>query len=106
MLQARRERQNRISSLMGDYLLRGYRMLGDTCADCGVRTDSECGSRDGAGLQSPSRRQWGHTSHPPSEEGSSPQRLWSPALFHVLVVWDPRPGLMVPTWAAHPLLCR
>lgn len=48
MLQARRERQNRISSLMGDYLLRGYRMLGDTCADCGVRTDSECESRDGA----------------------------------------------------------
>lgn len=37
VLQARRERQDRISRLMGDYLLRGYRMLGDTCADCGVR---------------------------------------------------------------------
>lgn len=36
MLQARRERQDRISRLMGDYLLRGYRMLGDTCADCGT----------------------------------------------------------------------
>jgi hypothetical protein len=37
VLQARRERQDRISRLMGDYLLRGYRMLGETCADCGVR---------------------------------------------------------------------
>ncbi|XP_036115373.1 protein ZNRD2 isoform X1 [Molossus molossus] len=36
VLQARRERQNRISALMGDYLLRGYRMLGETCADCGT----------------------------------------------------------------------
>lgn len=36
MLQARRERQDRISRLMGDYLLRGYRMLGETCADCGT----------------------------------------------------------------------
>ncbi|XP_055466587.1 protein ZNRD2 [Psammomys obesus] len=36
VLQARRERQDRISRLMGDYLLRGYRMLGDTCADCGT----------------------------------------------------------------------
>uniref|UniRef100_E0CYU9 Zinc ribbon domain containing 2 n=1 Tax=Mus musculus TaxID=10090 RepID=E0CYU9_MOUSE len=40
VLQARRERQDRISRLMGDYLLRGYRMLGDTCADCGVRRSS------------------------------------------------------------------
>lgn len=39
VLQARRERQDRISRLMGDYLLRGYRMLGDTCADCGVRPE-------------------------------------------------------------------
>ncbi|KAI2560969.1 zinc ribbon domain containing 2 [Homo sapiens] len=30
VLQARRERQDRISRLMGDYLLRGYRMLGET----------------------------------------------------------------------------
>lgn len=36
VLQARRERQDRISRLMGDYLLRGYRMLGETCEDCGV----------------------------------------------------------------------
>ncbi|XP_048216701.1 protein ZNRD2 isoform X1 [Perognathus longimembris pacificus] len=36
VLQARRERQDRISRLMGDYLLRGYRMLGETCADCGT----------------------------------------------------------------------
>ncbi|XP_038620836.1 protein ZNRD2 [Tachyglossus aculeatus] len=36
VLQARRERQDRISRLMGDYLLRGYRMLGDTCAECGT----------------------------------------------------------------------
>ncbi|XP_043828833.1 protein ZNRD2 [Dromiciops gliroides] len=36
VLQARRERQDRISRLMGDYLLCGYRMLGDTCQDCGT----------------------------------------------------------------------
>uniref|UniRef100_G3TX26 Zinc ribbon domain containing 2 n=1 Tax=Loxodonta africana TaxID=9785 RepID=G3TX26_LOXAF len=36
VLQARRERQDRISRLMGDYLLRGYRMLGETCSDCGT----------------------------------------------------------------------
>lgn len=40
VLQARRERQDRISRLMGDYLLRGYRMLSETCADCGVRRGS------------------------------------------------------------------
>uniref|UniRef100_A0A286XGP4 Zinc ribbon domain containing 2 n=1 Tax=Cavia porcellus TaxID=10141 RepID=A0A286XGP4_CAVPO len=40
VLQARRERQDRISRLMGDYLLRGYRMLGETCAECGVRTQA------------------------------------------------------------------
>lgn len=48
VLQARRERQDRISRLMGDYLLRGYRMLGETCADCGVRRDSGRGNQDGA----------------------------------------------------------
>lgn len=46
VLQARRERQDRISRLMGDYLLRGYRMLGETCADCGVRRDSGPGIGD------------------------------------------------------------
>ncbi|XP_066466444.1 protein ZNRD2 [Tiliqua scincoides] len=36
VLQARRERQDRISRLMGDHLLQGYRMLGDCCPDCGT----------------------------------------------------------------------
>ncbi|XP_075427300.1 protein ZNRD2 [Ascaphus truei] len=36
ILRARRERQDRISRLMGDYLLKGYRMLGDTCETCGT----------------------------------------------------------------------
>ncbi|XP_014450038.3 protein ZNRD2 [Alligator mississippiensis] len=36
VLQARRERQDRISKLMGEYLLQGYRMLGDCCQDCGT----------------------------------------------------------------------
>lgn len=48
VLQARRERQDRISRLMGDYLLRGYRMLGETCGDCGVRRDSGRGIKDGS----------------------------------------------------------
>lgn len=51
VLQARRERQDRISRLMGDYLLRGYRMLGETCADCGVRRDLGRGVGDGAADQ-------------------------------------------------------
>lgn len=46
VLQARRERQDRISRLMGDYLLRGYRMLGETCEDCGVSLRA-CGVRGG-----------------------------------------------------------
>ncbi|XP_060032060.1 protein ZNRD2 isoform X3 [Erinaceus europaeus] len=48
VLQARRERQDRISRLMGDYLLRGYRMLSETCEDCGVRRDSRRGCGPGA----------------------------------------------------------
>ncbi|XP_078516845.1 protein ZNRD2 [Lissotriton helveticus] len=36
VIQARRERQDKISKLMGDYLLKGYRMLGDCCPDCGT----------------------------------------------------------------------
>lgn len=51
VLQARRERQDRISRLMGDYLLRGYRMLGETCADCGVRRGSGPGIGHGAADQ-------------------------------------------------------
>ncbi|XP_044304417.1 protein ZNRD2-like isoform X2 [Varanus komodoensis] len=36
VIQARRERQDKISKLMSDYLLKGYRMLGDCCEDCGT----------------------------------------------------------------------
>ncbi|XP_038072687.1 protein ZNRD2-like [Patiria miniata] len=36
VLQARRERSDKISKLMGDYLLKGYRMLGSCCAVCGT----------------------------------------------------------------------
>lgn len=36
VIQARRERQDKISKLMSDYLLKGYRMLGDCCDECGV----------------------------------------------------------------------
>lgn len=32
----RKTRNDQISSLMGDYLLKGYRMLGSTCSTCGV----------------------------------------------------------------------
>lgn len=31
-----RERSDRISALMGQYMLRGYRMLGSVCEVCGV----------------------------------------------------------------------
>lgn len=36
VIQARRERQDKISKLMGDYLLKGYKMLGECCDVCGV----------------------------------------------------------------------
>ncbi|KAG7484960.1 hypothetical protein MATL_G00055700 [Megalops atlanticus] len=36
VIQARRERQDKISKLMGDYLLKGYKMLGECCEQCGT----------------------------------------------------------------------
>lgn len=38
VIRARRERQDKISKLMGHYLLKGYKMLGDCCDVCGVST--------------------------------------------------------------------
>ncbi|MGH0148734.1 UNVERIFIED_CONTAM: hypothetical protein FKN15_038876 [Acipenser sinensis] len=34
VIQARRERQDKISKLMGGYLLKGYKMLGECCEEC------------------------------------------------------------------------
>lgn len=39
VIQARRERQDKISKLMGDYLLKGYKMLDECCDACGVSSD-------------------------------------------------------------------
>jgi len=36
ILQARRERQDKVSKLMGDYLLKGVKMLSTTCDACDV----------------------------------------------------------------------
>ncbi|TNM84732.1 protein ZNRD2 [Takifugu rubripes] len=36
VIQARRERQDKISKLMGNYLLKGYKMLGQCCDLCGT----------------------------------------------------------------------
>ncbi|XP_075181402.1 protein ZNRD2 isoform X2 [Anomaloglossus baeobatrachus] len=36
LLRARRERSDKISKMMGDYLLKGYRMLGESCETCGT----------------------------------------------------------------------
>ncbi|XP_056592888.1 protein ZNRD2 isoform X2 [Triplophysa dalaica] len=36
VIQARRERQDKISKVMGDYLLKGYKMLGECCELCGT----------------------------------------------------------------------
>ncbi|XP_075693009.1 protein ZNRD2 isoform X2 [Rhinoderma darwinii] len=36
ILRARREREDKISRMMGNYLLKGYRMLGDSCETCGT----------------------------------------------------------------------
>ena len=35
-LEKKRKRENQISKLMGEYLLKGYRMLGSTCNVCGT----------------------------------------------------------------------
>lgn len=36
IIQARRERSDKISKLMGDYMLKGYKMLGTVCEECSV----------------------------------------------------------------------
>ncbi|XP_054758146.2 uncharacterized protein LOC129264314 [Lytechinus pictus] len=36
VIQAKKERSDKISKLMGDYLLKGYRMLATTCSLCGT----------------------------------------------------------------------
>jgi len=36
VIQARRERSDKISQLMGEYLLKGYKMLGIVCDICEV----------------------------------------------------------------------
>ena len=36
IMQARRERSEKISKIMGAYLLKGYKMLGSNCPECGV----------------------------------------------------------------------
>ncbi|XP_058482609.1 protein ZNRD2 [Solea solea] len=36
VIHAQRERQDKISKLMGNYLLKGYKMLGDCCDACGT----------------------------------------------------------------------
>ena len=36
IIQARRERSDRISKIMGSYLLKGYKMLATECLKCGV----------------------------------------------------------------------
>ena len=37
IIQARRERSDKISKLMGDYMLKGWKMLGICCPECNVR---------------------------------------------------------------------
>ncbi len=36
MMQARRDRSDKISKIMGEYLLKGYRMLDSYCPECTV----------------------------------------------------------------------
>lgn len=33
----RQQQRDKLSGLMGQYMLKGYRMLGSSCGDCGVR---------------------------------------------------------------------
>ena len=36
VIAARRERQDKVSKLLGEYLLKGYKMLGTSCTTCEV----------------------------------------------------------------------
>lgn len=40
VIQARRDRNDKISKRMSEYLLKGYKMLGSSCNDCHVSLDS------------------------------------------------------------------
>lgn len=42
VIEARRERNNKISSIMGQYLLKGYKMLAVTCQVCDVGNMTVC----------------------------------------------------------------
>ena len=50
VIQARRERSDRISKVMGSYLLKGYKMLASECGRCGVSVLMRASSRGGAKL--------------------------------------------------------
>ena len=41
ILEARRERSDKISKRMGDYLLKGYKMLGSVCEMCDVSSGAQ-----------------------------------------------------------------
>lgn len=36
IIEARRDRSDRVSKIMGSYLLKGYKMLASECKKCGV----------------------------------------------------------------------
>ena len=43
--QRKQEKREKLSSLMGQYLLKGYRMLGANCSKCGVRRNESSNCR-------------------------------------------------------------
>ena len=47
VIQAKRERSDKISKLMGDYLLKGYKMLATSCPICfTVELQDRCTRKD------------------------------------------------------------
>ena len=60
VLQARRERQDKISKIMGEYLLKGYKMMGTVCSECQVGNQNvlavcahyQMGSHNALGIRS------------------------------------------------------
>ena len=42
VIEARRDRNNKISSIMGGYLLKGYKMLATSCPVCNVSICVNC----------------------------------------------------------------
>ena len=76
--QRKQEKREKLSSLMGQYLLKGYRMLGAYCSECGVRQNE---SSYGVDNCIPSESQTLCLSH---LQGESQFHIWHASMCYVV----------------------